>query len=249
MKGKLHGDLSSSTLHLLAMGFMLCDHLWATVVTGNQWLTCLGRLAYPIFAFLLVEGYFHTSNLRRYGLRLLLFALMSELPFNLMYNGSLFYPLHQNVMWTLLLGLGCIHLNEWARKKDKLFLRILLGIGTVLGGFLLGFVTMVDYYGVGVLTILVFYFFRGGKWWCYLGQFALLYYLNVEVLSGMSFVVHLFGREVWIVKQGLALLALLPIWLYRGRKGLKGKGFQYLCYAFYPAHMLLLWLLKVILYH
>ena len=58
-------DISSFGLHLLAMGLMLCDHLWATVVPGNDWLTCIGRLAFPIFAFMTVEGYFHTKNLKK----------------------------------------------------------------------------------------------------------------------------------------------------------------------------------------
>ena len=53
MKAKRHFDLSAATLHILAMAFMLCDHLWATVIPGNQWLTCLGRLAYPILAFMI----------------------------------------------------------------------------------------------------------------------------------------------------------------------------------------------------
>lgn len=117
-----HINISASTLHILAMIFMLFDHLWATIIPGNQWLTCLGRLAFPIFAFMIVEGYFHTSSLRRYALRLLLFALISEIPFNLMYSSSLIYPYHQNVIWTLLLGLGLIHLNELTAKRRKMWL-------------------------------------------------------------------------------------------------------------------------------
>jgi hypothetical protein len=104
-------DISSAGLHILAMALMLCDHLWATIVPGNNWLTCVGRLAFPIFAYLLVEGYFHTKNIGKYSLRLFLFALLSEIPFNLMYISAPIYPFHQNVIWTLLIGLGMIHLN------------------------------------------------------------------------------------------------------------------------------------------
>lgn len=165
-----HINISASTLHILAMIFMLFDHLWATIIPGNQCLTCLGRLAFPIFAFMIVEGYFHTSSLRRYALRLLLFALISEIPFNLMYSSSLIYPYHQNVIWTLLLGLGLIHLNELTAKRRKMWLRILVGCITVIVGFLAGMLTMVDYYGVGVVTILTFYFFRNASGGVCLGR-------------------------------------------------------------------------------
>ena len=83
-------DISTFVLHIIAMIFMLCDHLWATLIPGNQWLTCLGRLAFPMFAYMTVEGYFHTSNLKRYVLRLLLLAVISEIPFNLMYSSSFY---------------------------------------------------------------------------------------------------------------------------------------------------------------
>lgn len=58
--------VSSSTLHILAMGLMLCDHLWAMLFPAQEWLTCIGRIAYPIFAFMIVEGYTRTHDLRRY---------------------------------------------------------------------------------------------------------------------------------------------------------------------------------------
>ncbi len=111
--------ISSFTLHILAMIFMLCDHMWATVIPGNLWLTCVGRLAFPIFAFLIVEGFFHTSNFKKYILRLFVFALLSEIPFNLMYSGSWIYPFHQNVLWSFLLALLFLKLIEVLKKKWK----------------------------------------------------------------------------------------------------------------------------------
>ena len=111
---------------------------------------------------------------------------------------------------------------------------------------MLGTLGMVDYYGAGVLTVFAFYFFRERKWWCLLGQLAALYWLNVVVLGGQMYPVTLFGREIELCEQGLALLALVPIWLYRGRQGHHSKAFQYACYAFYPAHMLVLALLTMI---
>ena len=66
MQRRLKMETTAMVLHLLAMAFMLCDHLWGTVVPRNDWLTCIGRIAFPIFAFLIVEGYFHTKNLKKY---------------------------------------------------------------------------------------------------------------------------------------------------------------------------------------
>lgn len=233
-------ELTAAVLHIIAMTLMLMDHLWATLLPAKEWLTCAGRVAFPIFAFMAVEGYFHTRSFKKYILRMLLFAVLSEIPFDLMYGGTWFYPVHQNVLWTFLLSLLGVWLMEQVRKKGKTWMYLLVCVLVVPAGLVLGTLCMVDYYGVGVLTVFVFYFLHGRKWWCFLGQLAALYWLNVELLGGLMYPVQLFGMEFELCQQGLALLALIPIWLYRGRQGYHSKPFQYLCYAFYPVHMLLL---------
>ena len=244
MSNKPKFETTSASLHIMAMAFMLCDHLWGTIIPGNDWLTCIGRLAFPIFAFLLVEGYFHTSDLKGYARRLFLFALLSEIPFNLAMGSSLFYPIPQNVLWPFLMALGFLHWNEKAKASGKLWKRILVGILSVILGYLSGILTMADFYQAGILTVLVFYFFRGNTWQKRAGQLLCLWYLNVEMLSGFAYELHVFGETIFLTRQGLALVALLPIWLYRGRQGHHSKGFRYFCYAFYPAHLLILGLLK-----
>lgn len=226
------------------MGLMLCDHLWATLVPGNDWLTVVGRLAFPIFAFLIVEGCCHTRNLGGYVKRLLLFALISEIPFNLMVGGRVFYPIHQNVLWTFLLGIAMIRWNE-KLKDAPLWRRCLRAVSSVIVGLLVGTVTMVDYLGAGVVTVLIFYFLRGRKWWIFAGQLLAMYYVNEKLLGGLSYELDFFGHTVWIARQTLAVLALIPIWCYRGRQGHHSKAFRWLCYGFYPAHMLVLALLRM----
>lgn len=247
MKQKRSLETTSASLHILAMAFMLCDHLWGTVISGNDWLTCLGRLAFPIFAFLLVEGYFHTRNLKRYLGRLFLFALLSEIPFNLAIGSRAFYPIHQNVLWSFLISLLLIHWNERANTKGSVFAQIVIGCASILSACIIGILTFVDYNHYGILTVLVFYFFRGRKWWCYLGQLICLWYINMEMMGGLGYEVSLFGKDFFLAQQGFALLALIPIWLYRGKQGHHSKPFQYFCYAFYPAHLLILGLIKMFL--
>lgn len=236
-------SLTSAALHLFAMACMLCDHLWATVVPGNEWLTCIGRIAFPIFAFLLVEGYTHTSNVKKYALRLLIFALISEIPFNMVIsNGALFYPVHQNILWTLLLGLGLIHWNDRVKHKH-LAVRILIGLITVVIGFVGGLLTMVDYHHAGVLTILLFYFLRRRCWWTLLLQIAGMWYIHAELLGGVGYPLTIGSWEFFLPRQALALLALIPIWLYSGEQGYHAKWFRRFCYGFYPLHLLILGLI------
>lgn len=244
MKEERSLDISSAGLHMLAMALMLCDHLWATLFPAAGWLTAVGRLAFPIFAFLIAEGYRRTRNLRGYLLRLLLFAVLSEIPFDLMYGGTPFYPYHQNVLWTFLISLLLLMAADRCRAKLRALWAFPCCALLAALALLLGYAGMVDYYGVGVLTVFVFYLFPGRNWGERLCQLAGLTLLHVRMLGGYYYSFWLFNREIEIVQQGLALFALLPIWLYRGRQGMRGRAFRYFCYAFYPLHMLLLFLVR-----
>ena len=242
---KFRFELTSFALHIMAMVFMIFDHLWGVFATdGYLWMTCIGRLTYPIFAFMIVEGYFHTKNLKKYVLRLLIFALISEIPFNLVMSSSWIAPLHQNVLWTFLIGILLIFLNEKANKK-ALWVRALVLLGTILLGCLLGIITFVDYNHGGVLIILMFYVFRERKWWALLGQIVCLYFISVEVISGQFIPIELFGKTFELVVQSFCVLALIPIWLYQGKQGPYNKAIRYLYYGFYPAHLLLFALIRM----
>lgn len=229
-------ELTSFGLHLLAMGLMLCDHICLALMPDRLWMTCVGRLAFPIFAFLVAEGFVRTRSRARYARRLLIFAIVSEAPFDLLAAGRPVYPFHQNVLWTFLVALGCMQLLEWAKADSRPAARLVVSAGAVLGGFLAGTAFMMDYFGPGVWTVLVFYFFRGDGWRQRLGQLLCLLFLNGWLLAGQT--VLLGGLALPI--QAFAVLALPFIWLYRGRQGPHGRAVRWLFYGFYPAHLLVL---------
>lgn len=158
-----------------------------------------------------------------------------------MYGGTWFYPVHQNVIWTLLLGILGIHLMETVRKSKNR--TVPAGIRPCGGGGRgaghAGHGGLLRCRGADCVHLLLFHG-HGRKWWCLLGQLVALYWVNVELLGGLMYPIQLFGMDFELCQQGLALLALVPIWLYRGRQGYHSKPFQYACYAFYPVHMLLL---------
>ena len=215
--------LTAAQLRLLALGLMLLDHLWATVVPGNNWMTYVGRMAFPIFAFQAAQGYVHTHDFGGYCRRLLIFGLMSEIPFNLMISGSPIFPFHQNVMFTLLFGL--LACRAYDRGKWT----------ATFGWMVLGAFTLPDYGILGITTVLMFHVFREYKW-C---QLLMLIAINWFGYEGQELVVD--AMEVPV--QAFAILAFLPIALYNGEKGRGGKALQYGSYVFYPLHMLILGLL------
>ena len=235
--------IDALTMKLMAMFFMLLDHTWATV-WDVPWFTMVGRLALPIFAFQIAEGFFQTSDRKNYMKRMLLFALLSEIPFNLIAANNIFYPFHQNVMFTFLIALLLMNWMEGAKVNPKKF--ILVTVASVVLAYALGLLLFVDYFHYGVFTVLVFYWTRNLKFGWVLQLLGLLY-IN-DAIAGLQLTVNLFGQTVEFGQQMLAVLALIPIWMYNGKQGYHSKIIQYLCYGFYPAHMLVLYVLAVILY-
>lgn len=155
-------------------------------------------------------------------------------------GSSVFYPFHQNVLWTFLLGVLSIQIIEKAKKKQKKWISFFVVCLVLLMDFLLGTITMVDYNAAGILTVLLFYFFRKKTWISFAAQFVGLYYLNVVMLGNLYYPVTILGHHFEIAQQSFALLALIPIWLYHGEQGYHSKWFKYFCYAFYPVHLLIL---------
>lgn len=238
--------IDSLSLKLMAMALMFCDHAWLTVAYGHEWLSVIGRLAFPIFAFQIVEGFYHTRSRKKYLLRMFIFALVSEIPFNYLVSGGPVYPFHQNVMFTFCISILAMMLLEKARERAWWVFLIVVILVTP-AAYLIGFITLVDYYGYGVLMVLVFYLFHDVKFG-WIAEIAAMFYINWEMIGGLVFNVVLFGHTVEIPKQGFAVLAMIPILLYNGKPGCRNRAVKYAGYIFYPAHMVFLVLLSYLLF-
>jgi len=236
------GGLTSNMLRTVAIVLMLSDHIWATAMSFGNWMTYIGRMAFPIFAFQIAEGFVHTSSFKKYALRLLGFALLSELPFNLFYSSRWFNPYHQNVLFTLLLGLLAIKVIDNIKKNRsaKNIALSVLWLFLILAASGIGFV---DYGFLGMLTVVLFYLFRDFPF-AWLLQLLGMVLINITFFEGLVFPVEIFGKVFEIPSQGFAIFALIPIWLYGRRKGRSSKPLQYGFYAFYPVHMIVLYLIK-----
>lgn len=145
--------LNSLHLKLLAMVTMLIDHMGATLFPYALWMRCVGRLAFPIFCFLIAEGCAHTRDKKRYAARLLGFAVLSEPAFDLM-HGVWFTMDYQNVLWTLLLGALVCWVVDWAQTGAALWQR-LPAEAAIAVGFLLAQWLNTDYGGWGVLLAML----------------------------------------------------------------------------------------------
>ena len=241
--------LSQESLKLIACIAMLIDHMGEIVLlqcldetTGaakGMWLDvykacCIvGRLAFPIFCFLLVEGAFYTKNPKRYGIRLLIGALLSEIPYDFAFYGSISYK-GQSVMLTLLLGFAMLQVFK---KCPNLLLRMLaVLLFAIAAEYLRG-----DYGYLGILVIAVFaitYEHQNKHLW----RFLLLWLIFSPVHMRMLNWSNDFSYEI----QQLATLAVVPISLYSGQKATKSKLLQWAFYLFYPVHIGVLYLISCI---
>lgn len=227
-------QLNSGDLKLLAMITMLIDHFGAAFLffymnIGDNRLKyrelynvirSIGRISFPIFIFLLVEGLYHTRNIQKYLLRLALFSLISEIPFDLAFRRQIFDWQYQNVFFTLLIGLAAIALMQYKNKffKNIPFLNYLVNILIAAAAMLLAKVLKTDYSWAGVLAILTAYWLRSSDlqmWFVCLVLFFFSSDLELYALFCIPFIAH-----------------------YNGKKGHLPKWMPYL---FYPIHLLILW--------
>lgn len=223
--------LDGGALKGIAAALMLTDHVGAILLPEVPVLRCVGRLAFPIFAFFIAEGYAHTRDFGRYFRRLAILAVVSEIPFNLE-NGAVFDLTRQNVLFTFCLALLTLRGLE-ALGRERGFGRW-AGCGLVLAaGFAAGELLRTDYGGWGVVTVALLYLCRDGK---YAKLWLLLAMAAVNGLGMGSLTMPVFGGEMPI--QIFAVAALPVIWLYNGQAG--PKGLRRAFYVFYPAHLLVL---------
>lgn len=233
-------------LRIIAIVSMFIDHI---AVFSNHLIlfSAIGRLAFPIFAFQIAEGYAHTKNFNKYCKKLLFFAIISEIPFNFLSPfGGIISPFYQNVLWTFLIALFIIRLID--KFKSNTQNKILLVLKVVLicaFGYYLGNITGVDYHGAGVMTVVMFYLTRNCKY-KHIIQFIIYLILNLS-LKGIQIYVNFFGFQFAFAIQLLALISLIPIWLYKGKQGYHSKMWTSFCYWFYPVHMMLLFLSSYII--
>ena len=222
--------LTQHALKWIACVAMTLDHgVKALHIRGTARFVCskvIGRIAFPLFCFLLAEGFFHTRDRKKYLLRVVLFALISEIPFDLaLFGGRRWYPGYQNTLWSLSLGLLLFFLlNKVEEYRDLSALT-----ARVIKAALVGLVCMAahllhtDYGARGILCLAAFYFLRtvkpkslSGIWACVL--------INLNRFNNPG-----------------AFLSLLPLHFYNGERG--SSGGKYFFYIYYPAHLFLLYLL------
>ncbi len=236
------GYLTGYTLKWIAILAMLVDHIaWGFVPFGSllgQGMHMIGRMTVPIMAFFIAQGYVHTRSVPRYALRLLAFALLSQLPFALFFSprGGPVDFFHFNVLFTLLLGLVCLWIWDRQWSQDRLVDRVIKGAALLIGCYLGMYC---DWAFAGVLFVFIFGRFRHRFAWQVFG------FAGVVVLL---FGYWIFWRKAPLVPQLFQLGLFLPLPLLGLYNGQRGKDRRWLFYVFYPVHLWLLWLVGLLLY-
>ena len=212
--------LSGSALKVIAMISMVIDHIALYLLEHGtvlyETMRCIGRIAFPVFAFLIAEGFIHTRSRYRYFFTLLGFAVISEIPWYML-NGA---DGTHNVMFTLALGLATLMVLENLLQRS-----LVLGFLWTLGMAGLAFWLEVDYEWRGILLIVILYLFnRHGH--------------SFPYSKGMQF----FCTFALIMHYGVigAVMACMILCLYNGTRGfIHGSIAKYGFYAFYPVHLIL----------
>lgn len=259
------------TLKLLAVLTMTIDHTAAVLYLGGLYLPmrAIGRIAFPIYCFLLVEGYFHTHSVKKYAGRLAIAAVLSEIPFDLAIAGHFPERYYQSVMLTLLIGLLTVYLVDHSRSyAEKItqnstvqrLLHAVLGVVFACAGIALAILLHTDYDGGGIVLILVFYLLRRKPKLLLVAVLVTLLEMNLVsvlpvYLTDVNFLLH---PSLWWqlltscvnVLEGVGILAMIPILAYNGQRGPQpgGKAGQWFFYLYYPLHLGVLAAIWVVIY-
>ena len=230
--------IPQEVLKIIACVTMLIDHFGAAVVPAlpidnmvDVYYVCriIGRMAFPIYCFLLVEGMRHTRNAGKYILRLAIGILLAELPVDLLFEGGFSWA-YQSVMVTLTLGAVMVFLMQ---KTDKKVLQALIAVPFAV----LAELAKCDYGGWGIAMIALFAIVEQLPL-----QILLLGALSVLMPSAM---VALGGMSISV--QMFSILGMLPIYFYSGEKLTDSRAVQWCFYLFYPLHLLILWIILAVI--
>ena len=213
-------------LKVIALISMTIDHYGAIFHSDIDIYRIIGRLAFPIYCFLLVEGYKYTSNVNRYIKRLLVFALISEIPFDLAFYGGLEFK-HQNIFFTLSIGLIAMYLID--KKEGKYAFN---DTAVFIGACIIAMILMVDYSFLGVIYILLFHKVKD--------------YPKNKKLLNVAIIMFLLNLISTGWKQQFSLLAIPIIYLYNGELGPKNKISQMFFYAAYPLHLFVFYMVNIL---
>ena len=223
--------LSQEGLKLIACVTMLLDHIGATLYPSLH-LRAIGRLAFPIYCFLLAEGLRHSQSKGKYLLRMGIGLVLSELPFDMLFYSGFTWA-HQSVMFTL--GLGCL----MGFVMEKIPYRPLKCLAAIPFYFAAEWLHT-DYGGIGVLMVALFILTEE------LPANRFLQAIGLLILNSMldSASITFFGLRFSV--QLLGTLAIIPICLYSGQKLTRSRLVQWGFYLWYPAHLSILYILYLL---